>query len=73
MLGTPLLLDTHATRPPLGAAVRSVGNGVTISVSMLTAAGACAEGCATESTATATKVRRTAFFMMFSSTRYRPK
>jgi len=29
-----LLLDTHAIRPPAGAATRSVGNGVAISVSI---------------------------------------
>ena len=34
MLCTPLLLDTHAMRPPVGAATRSVGKGVAISVSM---------------------------------------
>ena len=39
MLCTPLLLDTHATRPPAGADTRSVGNGVAISVSIETGAG----------------------------------
>ncbi len=34
MLCTPLLLDTHAMAPPVGAAIRSVGNGVAISVSI---------------------------------------
>src|SRR5688500_10647892 len=34
MLCTPLVLDTHATRPPAGAATSSVGNGVAIKVSI---------------------------------------
>jgi hypothetical protein len=38
-LCTPLLLDTHAIVPPVGAATKSVGNGVAISVSIDSVAG----------------------------------
>ena len=54
MLCTPLLLDTHAIAPPAGAATRSVGNGVAISVSIDTA---CLASGVVVMTATAATVR----------------
>ena len=63
MLCTPLLLDTHAIAPPVGAATRSVGNGVAIMVSIETA---CRASGAMVITATAASVRtkREMVFMM---------
>ena len=63
MLWTPLLLDTQAIAPPLGAEIRSVGNGVAIMVSIDTA---CRASGAMVMTATAASVRtkRDMVFMM---------
>ena len=62
MLCTPLLLDTHAIAPPVGAAISSVGNGVAIKVSIVTACRASGAMLMTAAAATV-RTRRKIVFM----------
>src|SRR6187402_2900363 len=63
MLCTPLLLDTHAIAPPVGAAMRSVGNGAAMSVSIDSACRASGVVVIT-ATAASVRTRRKVVFMM---------